>query len=205
MRKIGSMAVLSCSALALLAACAGREEGAQEPVGTARVPAVTAYEHGKASAGRLAAMSPGKPAAPVGISIARGTTSLLVRVPVGLVLSLRTDTAAEGVELTLQGGPGVELLAPSAPMVLGPAQTGGQVDVPVQVILTGEGPARLAGLIVLESAGQRHSRAVSLNLPLDSAGPLTKPAAVAAASKSRFVTDSSGESIHSMRVEAVVQ
>jgi len=206
MRKMGtSMTLLSCSALALLVACAGREESAKDQVFEAPTPAVTAHEHEKAPAGRLAAMSPGKPKAPVGISIAPGTASLPIGVPVGLVLSLRTDAAAEGVELTLQGAPGVELLAPAAPMVLGPSKAGGQVEVPVQLILTGEGPARLSGLIILESAGQRQTRAVSMNVPAQAAANRAPRIPAAAATKPRLVTDSTGELIRSMEVEANVE
>jgi len=206
MREMGtSMTLLSCSALALLAACAGREEDSRDQVFEAPTPAITAHEHGKAPAGRLAAMSPGKPKAPVGISLAAGSASLPVGVPVGLVLSLRTDAAAEGVELTLQGALGVELLAPAAPMVLGPAKAGGQVEVPVQLILTGEAPARLSGLIVLESGGQRQTRAVSINVPAQGAPTRASGVRTAAATKPRLVTDSMGELIHSMEVEAVVE
>jgi len=205
MRKMGtSMTLLSCSALVLLAACAGREEDSRDQVFEAPTSAVTAREHGKAP-GRLAAMSPGKPKAPVGISLAPGSASLPVGVPVGLVLSLRTDAVAEGVELTLQGAPGVELLAPTAPMVLGPSEAGGQVEVPVQLILTGEGPARLSGLIVLESAGQRQTRAVSINVPAQATATRAPGVPTAAATKPRLVTDSTGELIHSMEVEAAVE
>ena len=196
------MTLLSCSALALFAACAGREEAAKEFVGAAEV---AAHEHGKEPAGRLASMSLGKPAAPVGISVAPGTSRLLVAVPAGLVLILRTDAAAEGVEVALQGGPGIELLAPSLPMVLGPMAAGTQVEVPVQLILTGEGPARLSGLIVLESAGQRQTRAVSINVPAQATATGAPRVTAAAATKPHLVTDSTGGLIHSMEVEAAVE
>jgi len=205
MRKTGSRVVVSCSALALLAACAGREEGAKDHVFGAPTPAVTAHEHGKAPADGLAAMSPGKPRAPVGISIVPGTASLPIGAPVGLALRLHTDTAVDGLELTLEAGPGVELLAPTALMTLGPAPAGGEVEVPVQLVLTGEVPARLSGLIVLETAGQRQTRAVSRNVPAKATATRAPGVPGTAATKPRLVNDSTGELLHSMKVEAVVE
>ena len=203
MKNIMSKVRLASIAVATLTACAGGEVG-EGPLDTLAAPAVAA--HANMEQTRLAAMSPGKPTAPVGLSISPGTESLPVGQPTGLALRLRTDTPVDGLELTLEAGPGVELLAPTAPLTLGPAPAGGEFEVPVQLVVTGEGPARLAGLMVLESAGQSQARSVSINLPVLGMAAGSNPvAAAAAASKVAPVVDSTGEMVRSMQAETTVR
>lgn len=184
------------SALVLAAGCGGDVTADRSAPRAAHPP------DPKSRAARHLAMSPGKPTAPVSLRVA-GDSFLPAKAPAGLTLVLRAGAAAEAVTLTLEGGAGVELIAPVGPLLLGPVAAGRAIEVPVQLIASEGDPPRLAALVLLEAGGQQQAKSFSVNLPVDGIAAPGAPAVPA--SKPAPARDATGELVQSMQAETRIQ
>lgn len=154
----------------------------------------------------IARMSHGKPHAPVGLVLDGEPDPLVPGVPAALTLLLQSEVAADGVELSIQGSGGIEVLSPVERLFLGSAGAGGVLRVPVQLVASeGRAPPRLEVLVIVEAGGERLARPVSLNLRVDGQRRPAEAPMAPASSKVAPVIDSTGELIHSMKAETILK